>query len=669
MKSKHGIKTLGILLFCGSIIGCSEYEDPNVTLETYNALSEFDFSTTHDVVLNIDYGHIAGEAYVEVYEENPLANSTADNQQPEGEVLYATFLEKDGSFQGVMNIPTHVKHFYVYSPSWGAPMLKECDIVNQSAKVLNDDVSDLQNQTRGEGSYVIRKLGSDEMSGNNGTFYTILGGWNEYGRPQDVNGIISSGTLSSNVITDIQSKLWNGKTSKPSGLNNSRYKVEDVNIQVLESYEDENGVTQEVENAEVWFTMLTEAGWNENSIGYYFYEMGTKPNIETLKKYIILPNVSVSSHVPFGVSGAKDRYFQGSAAPVYANMRFQLLYEDEQGKVSKYFPPKTEIGFFILANAFADGSSKGSDVTVEGVTYNTRQQGKIKGNAPLYHSNSGSKAASRYIALMLPDESLVYGVEDGNGDNSLDDILFTVSASPNKAIHTMAELPEDNKVTTVMEKLTTTKLYTRTYAYEDIWPDGGDYDMNDVVVEHTRSITINQYNYVNKVEDVFSISNSAGDRDGFAIQIDPNKRGRMTLPAGAIDEAETNSIILTKDVHKANAPLVLTRELNGINKGDIDNEELNPYIINYSRSEGKALRHEVHLPGMSITSLGSPGNGGSSAFYVNEDITFPYGIRLPISDFQACPSGVRIDYFYPNFSGWTRSKGKNQQDWYRYPNN
>lgn len=662
MKSNHFAMALSSLVIGGLIFGCSEYEDPNVTFETLNALREFNFSTTHDVVIDVEYGALAGGAYVEVYEENPLANATAEDQTPKGELLYATFLDGNGSFKGTMNIPTRVKHIFVYSPTWGVPMLKECDIVNNTAKIVSDEmVTKSCSQTRGEGNYVIHKLGPNEMTGTNDYLYTIQGGWNEYGKPVDTNGLISSGSLDSRVITDIQSKLWNGGTTK---VNNSRFKVKDVNIQVLENYVDENGVTQEVENAEVWFTMLTEAGWNENSIGYYFYELGTTPDISKLKKYIILPNVSVSGHAPYGLKG--NNIFKGNEAPAYTNMRFQLLYEDEQGKVSKYFPPKTEIGFFILKNAFALGSINGPDITEEGKTYNTRQQGRINGNATLYHSNTGSISNSRYIALMLPDESLVYGVEDGS-DNSYEDILFTVNASPNKAIHTMTNLPEENRVTTVMETLTTKEIYTRTYAYEDIWPDGGDYDLNDVVIEHSRSVTFNQYNYVNKIEDVFTITNNAGDRDGFAIQIDPNKRGHLILPEGAIDETETNSIILTQNVHKVSKPIVITRELNGINKGDIEFEELNPYIINYSRSEGKNLRCEIHLPGMSITERGDKGNGGSSAFYVNEDITFPYSIRLPESDFKSCPSGVRIDSYYPGFSGWTKSKGKNNTDWYKYP--
>lgn len=665
MKTFNVLKLLTVVIVCVGICGCSEYEDPQKTYEEFLGNLEFNFDTTNDVTLDIDYGSFAGRAYVEVYENNPLAKISENDQSPKGDVLFSTFLDEKGAFHGTMSIPACANHLFIYSPTWGVPMLKEGDVIDGVAQIRNEETPASRGVlTRAGENYVIRALNSNEITDVNKNFYTINGGWNVYGRTNNENDIITPGTLSSNVITDIQSKLWNGKTSKPSGLNNSKYRVNDVNVQVLESYIDENGEIQEVENAEIWFTMLTEAGWNENSIGYFFHEIGTTPDLSKIKKYIILPNVSVSGHVPFGVQGKSNAFYPGREAPAYANMRFQLLYEDENGNVSKYFPPRTQVGFFILSNGFGSGSINGSDITEDGVTYNTRKTGKIKADAALYSSLSGT---NRYIALKLPDESLVYGVEDGTGDNSLDDILFTVTASPNKAIHTMAELPAENMVTTVMEKLTTTTISPRTYAYEDNWPGGGDYDMNDVVVEHTRTITFNQYNYVNKVEDCFVFNNSSVDQNAFAIQIDPQKRGTITLPEGAVDEPETNSIILTTDVHKVNGPLVITRILNGINKGDIENEDINPYIINYSQSKSESSRIEVHLPGLGITSKGYKGNGGNSAYYVNEDVTFPYGIKIPVGAFKSCPSGVRIDSFYPNFSGWTESKGKSQTDWYKFP--
>ena len=39
---------------------------------------------------------------------------------------------------------------------------------------------------------------------------------------------------------------------------------------------------------------------------------------------------------------------------------------------------------------------------------------------------------------------------------------------------------------------------------EDIWPDGGDYYMNDVIVEYNRAIYFNTENMINKIVDTFT---------------------------------------------------------------------------------------------------------------------------------------------------------------------
>ena len=43
-----------------------------------------------------------------------------------------------------------------------------------------------------------------------------------------------------------------------------------------------------------------------------------------------------------------------------------------------------------------------------------------------------------------------------------------------------------------------------TLAFEDIWPDGGDYDMNDVILEYNRAIYFNTENMINKIVDTFT---------------------------------------------------------------------------------------------------------------------------------------------------------------------
>lgn len=69
----------------------------------------------------------------------------------------------------------------------------------------------------------------------------------------------------------------------------------------------------------------------------------------------------------------------------------------------------------------------------------------------------------------------------------------------------------------------------RTYAFEDIWPDGGDYDMNDVVIDHHHRMTIkrdgdgNIYNdWITRIEDDFYAiqpEGSADYQDAFGVEI------------------------------------------------------------------------------------------------------------------------------------------------------
>lgn len=668
--NKHS-HTLYAALSCIALClatGCQEYEGPLAEHDATEVLKNFSFELSHSVNLDIDYGSLSSRAYVEVYGEDPLAQATADDQSPKGEPLYTTFLDENGSFHGTMNIPTCVDHVYIYSPAWGTPMLMDCEIKDRRAMVSSVPFTwpTTRALTRGSEGYEILALKEEEVSNTNKKYFTINGGWNNYGKTNNENHLIDEGTLSANVIAGLQKKLWGDEETKGAAktkgtYTGSKYRVANVNVDVLEQYTDENGVVYDVNNATVWFTMLTEAAWNENTFGYYYYTKGKFPGLDNVNKYIVLPNVSISGDAPFGVKG--NNYYFGSQAPAYTNMRVKLLYRDENGNVSDKFPPNTEIGFFILSDAFHAPSV--TKETIDGKEYDVRSTRQINASKGYISSNSTSVNSSRYIALQLPDNSLAYGVEDGS-DSSYDDMLFTVSADPNLSIHTNSELAPDSDIEPVEDKDTTKPLYTHTYAFEDIWPKGGDYDLNDVVVEHKRTYTYNQFNFVKQVVDVFTIRSIADHTDGFAIQIEPGRQGKMTLPEGAVFEEETNSVILTKQVQNGQS-LTLIRELNGINKADIDNEEINPYIINYTLTTDDDQRIEVHLPGLNVTSKGKTIGEGNSDYYLDYTTKFPFAIRLPIGGFNLCPEGVRIDKYYPEYTGWTESKGANNTDWFKHP--
>ena len=87
--------------------------------------------------------------------------------------------------------------------------------------------------------------------------------------------------------------------------------------------------------------------------------------------------------------------------------------------------------------------------------------------------------------------------------NSYCDLLFYVNAS--KTI----EEPNDRPVITPddgnePEKPDVTETKTGTLAFEDIWPGGGDYDMNDVIVEYNRAVSFDKKNQVTKIVDTFT---------------------------------------------------------------------------------------------------------------------------------------------------------------------
>ena len=78
--------------------------------------------------------------------------------------------------------------------------------------------------------------------------------------------------------------------------------------------------------------------------------------------------------------------------------------------------------------------------------------------------------------------------------------------------------------------------------YEDIWPDGGDYDLNDVLVEHTRTVYYNADNDITKIEDAFKVTNLKGSADyidAFGFTVDNAAVGSVE---GYAEAGRTGSI-------------------------------------------------------------------------------------------------------------------------------
>ena len=281
---------------------------------------------------------------------------------------------------------------------------------------------------------------------------------------------------------------------------------------------------------------------------------------------------------------------------------------------------------------------------------------------------------ARFISLSASNGTVVYGVEDGN-DTSYEDILFCIDANPNEAIQDPDRPVIDPEEPTVTSSETT----YRTYAYEDIWPNGGDYDLNDVIIEHKRAISFNSNNYVLKVEDTFvpvQKSGAATYSNAFAVQYVASQRGSIELPAGAVDETETSSVILFPDAKSVQGnEFTVTRTFadNTLPKKNLETD-LNPFII-AQYTAGADNRTEVHLPKKKATGRANAEQIGAKddAYYINKDGKYPFAIMLPATTgtegpirFTPAKETVRIDLEYPDFAKWVESNGATNNDWYLY---
>ena len=441
--------------------------------------------------------------------------------------------------------------------------------------------------------------------------------------------------------------------------------TEHVNTTIAKAYQNEQGQIVTVADAELFFTFLTESCWYQNVVGYYYYKTGECPTApDQVKKIVIFPNASIAGNVPYlnwgdRVPGGATNYGSRNA-PLKTNRKVQLLFQDEQGNLSTKFPAGYTIGYFIIADGFQCGS-KGYDGFID------TDKSFVYSNEEWNKNYQGQKA--RFISLSAEGGTVVYGVEDG-GDSSYEDLLFCIDANPNEAIQD----PDRPVIDPDEPEVSETENNYISFAYEDIWPSGGDYDLNDVIIEYHRSITFNKDNYVSEVKETYEPVQKVGaatNRNAFAVQYATDQRGEMVLPSGAVDETQTNSIILFSNaIDMRNQKFVITRTFAaGTMKKDalkVGNSILNPYIIVNYEGAGKDNRTEVHLPKSKATNLANSDQIGkeADAYYVNKDGKHPFAISIP-GTFTPVTETVTIDKEYPDFEKWVESDGKEYTDWYK----
>ena len=243
------------------------------------------------------------------------------------------------------------------------------------------------------------------------------------------------------------------------------------------------------------------------------------------------------------------------------------------------------------------------------------------------------------------------------------DVLFYVKSNKD-VTDGKPEIPTDPEDPELYEE-----TISGTVAFEDIWPDGGDYDLNDVIVEYYRTITFGEDNIATKVVETFKPvhpQGSALQNNFFACQYN-NPGVIKSVSNGMISEPETKSVVINESaLGISGKTYIVERDLTGQNlPKDEVKKDFNPYII--TKEYTKTNRIEVHLPLKDMTSAAnSTLMNKDNAYYVSADGKYPFAIDIPITGFKPATERARIDAEgeYLNFKSWTESKGITNKDWY-----
>ncbi len=622
-----------VLALSGLMTGCMEKDvyDPNREKEPLPDPDKyFGFEMRSDVRLSVNYDIYGFTPLIEIYGENPMETVEGTPIKKEGiEALFKTYTDNSGKYEGKMQLPTYLNKVYLYTATWGLPGCIELEIKD------NVVIFDMSAKSNPKTKSVTRASSDVPYLVNKSQNLYSLCYWGEGGQlnSQYMTKEKNIGNESILDLTDRMKTFFNkGGQDNSKLLGNGKT----INISIKE------------DNTALNLIFLNRSASYNNTFGYYFYKTGTSVDVDQVRKYIIFPNVSFD-------------WYGGQILILESGNKVRLLYFDEDGQAHDTFPAGYTVGWFLYADGFKNGYGNNlEDYLKLPDLYNPY-------NSNLRTSNPQNNMSAFVSVKDQKSGKTILGAEDGV-NQSYCDLLFYVDATPGSSIDDPERPSIPDEGDKEEPKPDEDENVTGTLAFEDIWPSGGDYDMNDVIVEYERKVYFDKKNIVTKIVDEFTpVHDGATYVNAFAYQIDAAQIGdKITLPEGAILEKETSSIIVMSNAKQnIGNKYVVTREFNG---SFLKNQLLsyNPYII-VKYSQGEQNRTEVHLPKHKATAYANQSLIGSNddAYYIDRKGAYPFAIDIPMLGFTPVTERNRIDSQYPGFATWAKSMGNDCKDWYK----
>lgn len=649
MKIKTKKNSIGVylIMLLWIVVGCVKgdlYDPNNDKDQLLPKDAYFGFEMRGDIKLSINYDAPGFQAMFKVYDEYPYDIVDGHYVMKENlEPIYSAYTDKNGMFEGVMNVPTSVSQAYLCTDRWGLP---QCVTLNLSGNTAVYSATSQLATRAGTNSlswfedkqipYNLNQIPGYAYRQDN--LYSICK-WSTGGQISIVNPEYVSQTTEFNgsSIAEISARAQSFLAPKSP--------VERVALLCDPCVANVN-ITKNGTKLDVVF--LKEMALYKNTFGYYYYPTKTPPgngeygmsgDLKKMAKYVILPNVSSDedNNVLKNGNTVSVKFFKAD------------------GTATDEFPAGYTVGWFVLWNGF----NMQSNAIVEG-----RPNGASGYWGTIFSTNDEAKFR-RFISLKDQKTGVVVlGVEDRieNPDDYCDMTFFVKS---NEDI-TNPDQPEIPDVDPKPE--TGTELVKGTLAFEDVWPTGGDYDLNDVVLEYSREITYNSKNYATKVVETFTPVHNGATYENYFAYTTVCTGNITTLPEECVYEMETHSIRLSDCVKKIEGKsFTIVREFGEeeINKDNLK-VDFNPYII--VSNNFRQGRKEVHLPKRLATELADDqlAYTENDAYYIDKNGKYPFAIDIPVWGFKVAQEKIRIDAEteYPAFKTWADSRGQNEKEWY-----
>ncbi|MEM9831699.1 MAG: LruC domain-containing protein [Bacteroidota bacterium] len=658
MKQIVLMMSISLLFFSCERIWTEGVDTDSNTSDLEQAIiaDDFNYSTTSDIILSVSTLD---------NEDKPLSRVPLSvyyvidtNQIYQGKGVTAA----DGTMQFSFSLPTFVEELVVETDYIGLPRTQTI------AVQAGDNHAIIGGRPTASSGRVeqlpIRANAREEVSG-----LTYLSTYDSDGVP---NNLLPVNDYISQDLLDLVN------TTLPE-----RYPVPTFNPEYL----DDNLVAdaQLEDSAEVWVTFVHEgAGWR-NTLGFYTYDLSNPPqSVDDITDFsVIFPNVS----------------FKREGGNLQSGNKVSL----------GTFSANTGIGWFLLPNAW-----NGSEVRIPSdIKYSNKD------------FNTFTSEAFRQHTVLLKDETreiLLLGIEDTSrpgGDNDFNDAVFYVTANPFTALitdnleetkTTGNDTDEDgvsdqndaypNDATRAFDVYTPGENTVGSISFEDNWPQKGDFDLNDVVIEYNYQLVTNASNQVvDMIAQYKLVATGASYSNGFGIElpIDASLVNTATI-TGATSQYNVNGkeadqdnavFIIFDDAHATIGASGQVNTVPGKEKVDPVNIELrvnftepiamaslgyapfNPFIF----VDGDRGR-EVHLPDFAPTqkaesswfgTIHDTSNANESRYY-KSTTNLPWAINLPVS-FEYPREYTAINEAHKKFIQWIESGGITSRDWYLNRNN